>query len=1015
MKILFSYFIQHYKLSFVILIAGLLLGVSGLMNLRREARPPVDFARVIVTTVHPGASSEEIEELITNKLEQRLQNINGIRKSNSISSPGLSQIILYLDLDNIDTEKVVAEIHWAIQSTNDLPADLLETTTVTHVKAAEIPIMSIAVIGPDQKRSRIAYELKTLLQNLPDIANIQLSGFQKREFQILLNPKKAIEQSISLSEVVKAVQAHSQDISAGTIRSQKTQNFVRVFGKIKKAKELENIVVRSNFYGKQILIKDIAVVKDAEEDQTSSFLVKDQAAVLLMISKKEKADMLKAIQQIEVFINDYKKTMDQELNIVTLFDESEKTKKRLNIVTSNALFGLVLVLLILLLCLPGWLGIATAFSLPFSILATIALIASMGVTFNVITTCAFVICIGMLVDNSIVISENYAQLRSRNIVPHQAALQSVMELWRPVVATTVTTVLAFLPMLLTKGIMGQFIRWMPIVVSIALMISLAEAFFLLPCRLRFTVSAKKKRKDSIWFLKIKELFERFMLKALERKYLSVFVVISIVIASSAVSYFQNRFILFPKENVEMYNALFELKKDLSLKEMEKRAIQLEKQKRQLLGEDNIQRSHISINSLTGVGSLTTEVHEQVAKKWDHKDILKKLRTLDSSPFTKLRFDAFRLGPPVGRPVELILFSQNELQLNQAVEEILKELTSMEGLLNIEDGRDYSGPEYAVYPDASALSRLRLDTKSVGLALKASLQGSIIGEITEKGESFYIRAKYSNEGRSSMDLLKYINILTPDGRQIPMNNVVKWKKTERGSEIKKHYSFTPSVTLYADVDLNKTTSIVANSAIQKQMVKIQKKYPAVSYKQAGEHESTKESISSLIQAMILVVFGIFSVLLLMFNSFSISLLILSNVFLGLVGISWAFLLHSKPLSFSTMVGTVGLAGVVINAAIILVSFIEKRRKETTEKNLNKILAKAAADRMRPIFITSATTVLGLFPTSYGIGGHDSFLLPVTLALTWGLISGTLLTLVWTPCGYAIILEISNWLKKKINRR
>ena len=776
---------------------------------------------------------------------------------------------------------------------------------------------------------------------------------------------------------------------------------------------MEDIVVRSNFYGKQIFIKDIATVKDAEEDQTSSFFVKDRSAVSLMISKKAKADMLKAIAQIESFIEEYKKTMSEEINIVTLYDESEKTRERLNIVTSNALFGLVLVLLILLLCLPGWLGVATAFSLPFSILATIALVASMGVTFNIITTCAFVICIGMLVDNSIVISENYAQLRSRNIVPYQAALQSVTELWKPVVATTITTVLAFLPMLITKGIMGQFIRWMPIVVSIALMISLAEAFFLLPCRLRFTISAKKERKDPPWFLKVKKQFECFMLKALNKKYLSLFIIVCIVAGSFAVSYFKNRFILFPKENVEMYNAFFEMKKDLSLKEMEKRALHLEKQKRNLLGEENIRRSYISINSLTGAGSLTTEVHKSIAKKWNHKDILKKLRTLDSSPFTKLRFEAFRLGPPVGRPVELILYSKNEGQLNQAVDEILQEFSSIEGLLNIEDGRDYAGPEYAIHPDMKALSRLRLNTQSVGLALKASLQGSIIGEITEKGESFYIRVKYDNEGRSSIDLLKYINILTPDGNRVPMHNVVKWKKTKKGSEIKKHYSFTPSVTLYADVDLNKTTSISANSKIQKKMTKIQKQHPSISYTQAGEQESTKESISSLIQAMIVVVFGIFAVLLLMFNSFSVSLLILSNVFLGFIGISWAFLLHSKPLSFSAMVGTVGLAGVVINSAIILMSFIEKRKKEMKGKDLNAILARASADRLRPIFITSITTVLSLFPTSYGIGGHDSFLIPVTLSLTWGLISGTLLTLVWTPCGYAVIQEIFNWLKKKIH--
>ena len=1024
MKHLFSYFIQHYKLTFVILIAGLVLGIAGLMGLRREARPPVDFARIIITTVHPGASSEEMEELITNKLEEKLQNISGIRNSHSSSSPGLSSITIYLDLDNIDTEQTVNEIHQVVQSVNDLPADLLEMPIITHVKAAEIPIMNIAVVGPDKKRSRVAYELKSLLQNLPNVANITMTSFQNREYQILLNTQKIKQYSISLSEVVRAVKSYSKDISAGTIRSKKTQHSVRVFGKIKNIKELENIIVRSNFSGKQIFVKDIAIVKDDEEDQTSAFFVKDQAAVSLQISKKEKTDMLIAIQQIRQFLLEYKTQLDSSIKIITLFDESEKTKKRLNIVTNNALLGLVLVLFILLLCLPGWLGVAAAVSLPFSILTTVALIASMGVTFNIITMCAFVISIGMLVDNSIVISEHYARLRLQNILPHQAALNSVLELWKPICATTVTTVLAFLPMLVTKGVMGQFIKWLPIVVSIALMISLIEAFLLLPCRLRFTVSSKKHRKESAWFLKIKKQFEIFILKTLKKKYLSLFIIACIVIGSFTVSYFKNRFILFPKQNVEIYSAIFEMNKSFSLKEMEKKALELEKQKRILLAEKNIKHSYISINSLTGKGSLTTELIEEAARKWNHKDVLKKLQTLDHSPFTKLRFEAFHRGPPIGRPVELILFSQNTQQLIPSANEIFKELSSTNGLLNIESSRKYSGPEYAIYPDMTVLSRLGLNTESVGYALKTALQGSIIDKITENGENFYIRVKYDNEGRSNIDLLKYISILAPGGQLIPLNKVVQWTRKDKGPEIKKHYSFTPSVTFYADVDFNKLTSISANSQIQKKIVTILKKYPSVSYKQAGEQESTKESISSLIQAMVLVVFGIFAILLLMFNSFSVSILILSNVFLGLVGINWAFLFHSKPLSFFALIGSVGLAGVVINSAIILVSFIEKLKQQNKGTNLNKILAQAATDRLRPIFITTTTTVLGLFPTAYGIGGYDSVLIPITLSLTWGLITGTLLTLVWTPCGYAIIHDISDRIsrfylgrvqRRKIHRR
>jgi len=1010
MKNLFAYFIDRYKLSFVILIAGFIIGGLGMVGLRREARPPVDFARVMVLTMHPGASSAEVEEFITDKLEQKIQNISGIYKSHSISSPSLSQITLYLDLNNVDIKETVNEIHQAVQSVNDLPVDLLEPPQVIHFKASEIPIMYVAIVGAKKNRHRVAHELKSLLQNLPNIANINMSGFRKREYQVLMDPQKVKQHFVSLSEVIKALRSYSRDISAGTIRSDKTQQSVRIMSKSHTIKDLENIVVRSNFSGKKIFIKDIAQVKDAEEEQVNSFFVSGEPAVSLQISKKEKKDIIQSVKQIEQLLQRYKENKDFDLKLVTLYDESEQTKKRLNIVTNNGLLGMFLVLLILFIFLPGWPGIAAAFSLPFSIFFTIALISFMGVTFNIITMCALVICIGMLVDNSIVISEHYAHLRLKDIPPKEAALNSVMDLAKPVYATTLTTVLAFLPMLLTKGVMGQFIKWLPIVVSIALMVSWIESFILLPCRLRFTM--KKTKKEPILFSKIKKHFEGFVFKSLERKYLSLFIILGIVIGSLSISKFKNRFILFPSQDVELYNAHFEIEKHFSLKEMEKKALTLETNIIKTIGDKNIKHTYINVDSLTGKGSVNIIIHEKMAKKLNHKDVLQKLQSIDPSSFTLLRFDAFQRGPPIGRPVEIILFSHNEKELTQAADALLKELKSMDGLLNIEDSREYSGPEYIIHPDKIAISRLGLNMDTIGQALRTVFQGSIISEVIEKGESFYIRVKYNQSGRSNINALKYVSVLAPGGHFIPINKVVKWQKKEKGPEIKKNYSFTPSITFFADVDLKKTTSLRANAQIKKKIDKL--KYSSVAYKQGGEQESTKESLSSLKQAMLFVVFGIFAILLIMFNSFSIALLILSNVFLGFVGISWSFLLHAKPLSFFAMIGTVGLAGVVINSAIILVSFIEKLKKTSKEKNINKILAQATADRLRPIFITTLTTVLGLFPTAYGIGGHDTVLMPITLSITWGLITGTFLTLLWTPCGYAVIHDISTWLKTVRNK-
>ena len=1026
---LFYYFIQYYKLSFVIMLAGLLAGIAGLMGLRREARPPVDFARVAITTAHPGASSEEIEEQITNKLEQKLKNISGIRHSYSISSPGLSQITLYLDLDNIDTEHTVTEIHRAVQSVPDLPPNLLEKPLIQHEKAKEIPIMHMALVGTDSQRNRRAFALKLQLQHIPNVAQVKMTGFQKREYQILLNTHKIQRHSISLPEVVQSVQAFSQDISAGLIQDDKTKHSVQVFGKIKQAEELKHIIVRSNFSGQKIRIQDIARVQDAEEELYSAFLVKNQPATLLEITKKENTDSIKTIQQIKSFLKTYQQNLGPHLKIITLFDESEKTQERLKIVSNNALFGLILVLIVLLLCLPGWLGAMSAISLPFSILSTVALIASMGVTFNIITMCAFVICIGMLVDNSIVISEHYARLQEKGLSPQQSALKAVTDLFPPLCATTATTVLAFLPMLITKGVMGQFVRWIPIVVSIALLVSLIEAFFLLPCRLRFcrgdnstklsslivtlrqalrTLKSQKPNqvlRQHLILTQIETYFEAFILKALHKKYLSLFLIFCAVSLSFGIGIFKNRFILFPKANIERYLAIFEIDKTLSLPEMQKKVERLQEKTRSIIGEKYIRHSFSTIDSLRGKGSLTVEIHPKTAQKWNYKDILKKLRTIDASAFKKLRFSAFSLGPPVGRPVELILFSTNTEELAGLAEEVSQMLHSIEGLLNQEDSREYSGPEYAVYVDNKQVSRLQLNRAFVGQALKTALHGAIVAEVTDQGENFYIRVKYDNQGRSHIDLLKYIHIMANQGQIIPLNKLLKWELKAKGPEIKKHYAFMPSISFYADVDLNKITSLSANRQIQQKLPHIMKKYPSVSYKQVGEQESTQESLKSLLQAMVLVVGGIFAILLLMFNSFSISLLILSNVLLGFVGISWSFLFHSRPLSFFALIGAVGLAGVVINSAIILVSFIEKTKKENPNSELNKILARSAKSRLRPILITTITTVLGLFPTAYGIGGYDSVLIPITLSLTWGLISGTLLTLIWTPCGYLAIHEMS----------
>ena len=1017
MRSFFYYFIEHYKLTFVIIFSGLIVGAVGLFQLKRETRPPVDFASVSITTVHPGSDAEEVEEFITNKLENELKNINGIKDSDSISTPGMSQINLKLDIDNTDTDETVTEIFRSMQNVTGLPSDLLQPPRVIHFKAEEIPILDIAVTGPDEGRARdyIANELKSLIELIPSVSAVTMDGYRKKEFQILLDSQKMNQYAVSISEVMRAVRGHTKNTSAGLVQAESESHLIKVLGKAEDVEKMGRIVVRSNFSGRQIFLKDIAEVKYGKEEQTRAVIINGRPSVQMRVKKKAQADIISTVEQIQNIIAKYKPALPPEVEVFTVRDESRSSKKRLNIVSNNALAGLILVLLILLLCLPGGLGFASAVSLPFSIMATVALISSMGVTFNVITMCAFIICIGMLVDNSIVISENYVQHRHQGLTPKLAALESVMELWKPVFATTITTVLAFLPMLITKGVMGEFIKWIPIVVSIALCIGLVESFLLLPCRLSFTVSSKTKNNKLDPFLKVRKWFEVFMSTVIKRRYISMLIVSVILAGSLSINFFVNKFILFPKENIEWYSAHFDIEKGSSLNKFKEKTRELEKAVREIIGSKKLEYTTAHIDSLRSSGDLYFKLYENIAVQSHHEDVLKNLRVLkEKLLFKKLRFEARRPGPDLGRPVKIILYSHNEKQLLSAGREIFKQMASIDGILNVEDNQAYTGPQYEIYPDIETLSRLGLNPEAVGTALRTAFQGSIVGEMTEDGEDFYVRVKYNKQGRSQIDTLKYIHLLAPQGQLVPMSQVVRWKKHLKGSQVKKSYAFRPAITIFADVDEKKLTSVTANRKILPLLKSTLKNYPSVSYKQAGEQERTKESMESLFKAMIVVVCGIFSVLLIMFNSFTVSLLILSNVFLGLIGISWAFFFHSKPLSFFAMIGTVGLAGVVINSAIILVSYIENFKKKHKTADLSSVLIASSSARLRPILITTLTTVLGLLPTAYGIGGHDRLLIPITLSLTWGLMSGAVFTLIWTSCGYAIIDDVARWFSRRFKQ-
>ena len=1028
MKQIFSYFVSNPKLTITLSIIAMLGGAMGLKNLNRESRPPVDFAAVSVSTFYPGASPEEVEEQVTNKIEDEIRTVEGIKDTVSVSKSGESSITIRIKMDDYDTTRVADDIQRAIQKVN-LPPVILDEPVVVRANAKEIPIFDVALSGPNdsRKRDRIADDLKDLMEDVEGVSKVSFRGYQQRAYYIYLNAAKMKQLQVGMNEVLKAVQARNRNTPAGYVEQGTQKQLIRIQGRVKNIEDTKNIVVRSNFNGRSVQIKDIAEAVDGVEDSRLIAKLNGVPATLISVTKSAGADSITTVDLLRKALDSFKeKRLPEGYKLTVYSDEAEQVAFRLNIVTTNALSGLVLVLVSLLLFLPGWAGILSGLSMPITVFATLGIMPLVGANFNNITMLALVIVLGMIVDNSIVISENYSRHRFEGMSPKDAALQAAHEFWMPITATALTTIAAFLPMLVTKGIMGQFIMWIPIIVSIALFVSLIESFILLPGRLQFTIRDEKTgipldQKKS-WFDPFIRGFERIILRAIKLRYLTVFVIICLLGASAIVTKKFNRFVLFPRDSVETYIARYSTERGTRLEETSKKSSFLEPKILELLGEKNIEHLIHSVGrASTGnrdpqgrvgdnVGMVQIQIPKEMAENLDSREVLKKLRTIDKGKLETLSFESRAGGPPVGKPLNVVFRSRSDEQLQSFVDEVLKEVKEIDGVFDVGTDLFSASEEYAIKLNYDLLARLNLTAEEVGRVLRAAFQGTPLAELYLDGDDFYLNVRYRDEDRKSLESLKNTRVTDSQGYHIPLTSFATIEKIE-GPYDRKHYNYNRAVTLTADVDPQIITSVSLNAMVREIANSKADTYPRVSLTFGGEQESTKESLDSLKNAMMIAILVIFAILVFLYGSFMRPLLILSTFVLGFVGVSFAFAIHDKPLSFFAMIGVVGLAGVVINASIVLTSFLDDRTKKVSDENWKQEVAKSTSMRLRAITVTTLTTAAGLMPTAYGLGGSDTILMPMTLSLAWGLVSGTFLAMFWIPCWYVIMNDITMKISKK----
>lgn len=1027
-----GFFIRNYKLTIVLSFGMLIYGVMGLMRMTAESFPNVNFAMAVITTPYDGASAEDIETKITKPIEDEIRTVSGLKDVRSISQAGLSTIVVRADIDDstLDPETVISDLQKAVDRATDLPRDLTEQPRFEEIKTEEFPVYEVAVLGSNENRQRdiIAERLKEEFEDNTRVKGVRLAGFSQRRFVVNLDMKKMQEFHIGINEVEGKVTARNVSIPGGSLKQETNQQLVRVQGEVSSKEELENILVRSNFSGQQILLKDIAKVLDHEEEIPVRASYNGEEASLIIVSKKGGADTIKLVEEATKTLENFQRVYGQDYQFIVYNNESIKVQDKLEVLAENALTGLILVIIFLFIFLPGRIGILTSLSLPIAIMATLGLMPMLGMNLNAITILALVISLGMLVDNSVVISENFTRLRIDGLNPYDAAVTSVRQLWLPITATAFTTIAAFLPMLVTKGIMGQFIKFIPIVVSFSLLFSLVESFIFLPMRLAHgggKVKVKVDDKPHDWFANFEIKFERFMSVLILRRYwvgaaFSVTIVFSLFMMVSA-----NKFILFPSDQTELYIARYQAERGTRLEVSHQITQNIARDIQELIAE-NV--SHITARAGTSktdptdpkaedgnnVGILFIYVNDETKNNVAHTEILEKLRTLSAKKYglNSLSFEAMVNGPPVGNDIEATLRSNSDQSLSKLSQIIFDELKDVKGITDLKIDDVIGDDEIYVQINYDLADRLGLTVSSIGQSVRTAVSGRIVSTVTLNNKDVDLLVQLNEPDRADLEDLKHILIMDQRGNLVPLGQIASFVRTQGAPQIKR-YDYKRAKTITGSVNDKYITALEANNLLTEVYEKHAFDFTDVSLRFGGVAESTKESMESLYTALVLSLIGIFALLVFLFSSYLRPMIIMSTIPLGLLGFSVAFYLHGRPISFLALIGVIGLGGIIVNAGIVLISFIDQLRGEG-DLPLNEILAKASRLRLRAVFVTSLTTISGLIPTAYGIGGEDAMLVPMTLAMAWGLTSGTILTLVWVPCAYAILEDVTGIMARVFRR-
>lgn len=1015
-------------ISIFLLSTGLYI---ALFEVQIEAFPNVNLDQIRIYAGHPGASPKEIEQLIITPIEQELKSLHGIEKMVSTSFSGTGTISLEINPDAPNRKTLANEIALAIDRA-DLPNDMPHKPWVSEIAGSVLPIVRIAISATrdDLEMKRLGAKIRNDLLAIDGVVAAHIQGDRKTEYRITIKPEKLRQERISIGEIAEIIKAWNLNSPGGTINTLDGQMAVRIVGEFVSIDDARNLVLRANERGNVLKLGDVAVIEEALENPVTLHDVGGQSALSLTVMKNVDADIIKTVDRVYLYLDKIPARYGEDLTIHTYQDASEFARTRLAILTNNGLVGLALVFITLLFFLRFSVAITTTLGLPIVFMTGIVLFNYWGITLNLISMMGFIMVLGMLVDDAIIIGENITHHMEKGAPPKQAAVVGTMELIGPVTTTILTTVAAFIPMLFMSGTIGKFIIAIPMVVATLLVLSWAESFFILPSHVAHLTNENKHPPEKNWLKWVENTYARLLKFTLKLRWITLILSLCVLAGTAWLAKSHMTFQLFPADGIDHYIVKVEAPAGTSIETMRHHLRTLDRDIRENVELRYLETTLSKAGNISADGAGLARRGNQYGQidvtyiasvtRLEHNamDDMFRITKLLSDKYPDLIISATeqKRVPDSGRALVAEINSFDVEASEQAAHALMAWLENVEGVTTIDSSLKGGDVELHAVLDRNMASYAGVDLTTAASHIRAAVGGLVVSSIRRGEEKINVTIRYPEDRKHNLENLRQLLIPNDHGGLIPLHKIARFEKHQGATAIR-HKEGIRVATVVADIDPKVITSIELNALVKDNEKQWQgDNYDKLQVSYGGEQEKNQESFRSLIIAFSFALIGIFFILAIQFNNLSYPFFVMLAIPFGAIGIILAFYLHGlywkpMPLSFLSGLGLVALTGVVVNSSLILLVFVQRAVKDGME--LLDAIVLAGRRRIRAVLLTTTTTVVGLLPTAYGWGGLDLFVSPMALALSWGLIFSTFVTLLIVPSALACYHDVASIFKRPVN--